>query len=297
MSDYSDDEWEDVLGPAAVAKTPAVESQIKGRVERAPSESDLTSRFAATPLPTRSQDQLLKLGELVPLDNFHRAASGPVLYRCEPAAKKYPGFTLSAKLCAHPYLWVTVELLNGSSKASMRTPDIKTRDVWHCRRESGVLIRTDALVAVHFKKKCVHKQTGKDMAFELGKNFESHTAGVTPLFVFVVVPFDGRFRHEDAVRSPPFQVLSKRQDRFLQSSNKRRKRNNHLDKLDTDIASAQRELQKLQAEKRRLNTVSAKFRECFGQIQSLIPYLNSETARLALDFALRDEQVEDSASF
>ena len=312
MSEYVEDEWEDVVGAAAVAKTPTIGPQIQARVERAPSHGDLMARFSATEPPVFTQDQLSGLAEGVPLENFLQTPSGWALMRCESASRavhstdgtttkvvEYPGFLVSAKLRGFPYLWVTVELYNGTHKAVMRTPDLKMRPApWHCRRGEGLMVRTsDKMARVTFKKKCVHKPTGKDLAFELGKKYDSYTDGATPQFVFVVVPFDGRFRVEDAVRSPKFQVKSKRQERFLQPANKRRKLNPQLAKLDTDIASARQTLKSLQAERRRLDIVASKYRGCFEQVKALIPHMHNKTLRLALAFALQDDKAEDSASF
>lgn len=272
---------------------------------------EIVGLFETETVPTFSRKSCEGLLEEIPLRNFTKEDYGNVLYRCESANKKYPGIELNDALRTFPALWITVQLFNATTKKNMRTPDLKTKAeekaIEQYRSVDGLLVRPDRS-EIFFKKKSVKKVSvvvgeeqrlvAKDFAFSLGSRFESFTDEEDAQFVFVVVPFDRRFVVEKAVRSEPFTIKSKRQEKRLGHRTKRRKRNAYIEKLDTDIHCAECTLRQLKDDSRRLELMLAQFDSCFRQLNSLVRLrsLKDPTMRLALEFALRGVEEDETAS-
>ena len=281
--------------------------QMLPRVHHRVTFDEMVTRFTETSLPSFDRKACDALPEKVPLHNFTKEDYGNVLYRCESANKEYPTIVLNDTLRAFPSLWITVQLYNASTKANMRTPNLKTKSVEKYRFGDGLLVRANTQ-ELSFKKKSVKNVTvsingeqrtvAKDFAFSLSRRFASFTDGEDAQFVFIVVPFDGRFLVDKAVRSEPFTINSKRQENRLGKRAKRRKRNVYIEKLDTDIHCAQCTLNQLNHEAERRGLMVKQFDTCFQQLNRLVRLrsLKDPTMRLALEFALRDVKEEETAS-
>ena len=271
---------------------------------------EIVAQFGTTTSPTFDRKACENLPEEIPLQHFTKEDYGNVLYRCESANKKYPAIVFSDALRSSPALWITVQLFNATTKKNMRTPDIKTNagdGLEKHRSGDGLLVRPNR-AKLSFKKKSVkrvnvfvdgeQRMVAKDFAFSLSARFESFTDEEDAQFVFVAVPFDGRFVVEKAVRSEPFIIKSKRQEKRLGHRTKRRKRNAYIEKLDTDIHCAECTLRQLNDQSRRLELIISQFDTCFRQLNSLVRLrsLTDPTMRLALEFALRDVEEEETAS-
>lgn len=271
----SDDDWvdSDSYGTLSSAVQP---SNAERKVESVRMED------ATPPVFSMEQTELLPNG--LSLVNYVEDETGYALYRCEPANKMYPGVSFvdagDFKVC------LSVQLYNSKSRVQMRTPDIKTKGMKYSRTENGILLKSSG--TIHFKKKCLDKKTKKDLAFELGKSYLSHTSGITPQFLFIAVPFkNGRYIKEEAFRSPPFRVYSKRQERFLQHKHKRQKKNVEVQKLDTDIHDAETTLRALQQELSHQEFIKREMETFFNEMRRDISGVGNETARTALEYALR----------
>ena len=242
-------------------------------------------------LPVFNLDQRQAMPIKIPLTHFIQEPSGKSLYRCEPANKKYPGINLSIYK-DYTAVYLSVMLLNSSENVLMRVPDFKTKNIDFLRRENIMFLKPRE-ECIHFKKKCVDKVTKKDIAFELGKGFLSHTLGSTPQFIFIAIPYkDGKFEMSRIGRSEAFHVFSKRQDRFLEHSNKRQKKNTEIEKLDTDIQDAETTLHSLINTNNRLTQMNAQYRHFYTSIQNQINDVSDDTVKLALQYALRMDEEE-----
>ena len=176
----------------------------------------------------------------------------------------------------------------------MRTPDIKSKGLQYTRLQNGLVVQPKG--TVHFKKKCLDKRTKKDLAFELGKSYLSHTGGITPQFIFVAVPFeDGAYVQSKAFRSPAFRVFSKRQERFLEHNHKRQKKNVEIEKLDTDIHDAETTLRCLAQELQRQTFMEREMANFFNEIRSNVHRIKDATAKTALQYALRQIELSEVA--
>ena len=270
MSEYDSDGWED--------------DDTNGPAEKKQGPFDIQ-------LPVFNLDQRQALPIKIPLTNFIQEPSGKSLYRCEPANRKYPGIDLS-KYKDYTAVYLSIMLLNSSENVLMRVPDFKTKNIDFLRRENIMFLKPQE-ECIHFKKKCVDKVTKKDIAFELGKGFLSHTFGSTPQFIFIAIPYkDGKFEMSHVGRSEVFHVFSKRQDRFLEHSNKRQKKNTEIEKLDTDIQDAETTLNSLFDRNNRLTQMNAQYHKFYTSIQSQISGVIDDTVKLALQYALRIDEEE-----
>ena len=244
-------------------------------------------------VPSWTQDKLESLPIQLTLINYVEDETGYALFRCEPANKCYPGIAFGATSVGQVHL--TVHLLNSTSHVQMRTPDIKTKRLPHTRVQNGLVFGTKG--SIHFKKKCLDKQTKKDIAFELGKSYLSHTGGITPQFVFVAVPFEnGSYVKSKAFRSPAFRVFSKRQERFLEHIQKRQKKNVEIEKLDTDILDAETTLRCLAQELQRQTFMDHEMVKFFNEIRSNVDRITDPTAKTALQYALRHIESSEVAN-
>ncbi|MDA7838898.1 hypothetical protein N9A45_01025 [bacterium] len=245
--------------------------------------------------PTWSMEDRERIPELLSVENFVVDESGNSLYRCEPAKKQNPTLGGLKCLAHHSKVVVFICLFNSFESVPMRTPDSKTKSLNNTRLQGGIVINPSEVDAVRFKKKCQDK-AGKDLAFELGKGFMSHTAGATPQFIFVAVPYENGYLKEKAVRSPTFRVFSKRQERFLEPKQKKRRKNAEIHKLDTDIGNAVTTFRALEQELRHADFIHGAMKAFFGQMRAQVAHMQDDTARIALEFALRSAEEPETAS-
>lgn len=244
-------------------------------------------------VPVWPQDRLESLPVQLSLIHFIHDETGHALFRCEPANKHYPGISFDQARSSKAH--VSVRLFNSKSQVQMRTPDIKTKGLEYIRTKSGIIV--DSKGTIHFKKKCLDKHTKKDLAFELGKSYLSHTGGITPQFVFVAVPFEnGAYAQDKAFRSPPFRVFSKRQERFLQHKHKRQKTNVEIEKLNTDIDDAETTKRSLTQELRRLKFMSRENQVFFDEMRNMLHLIQNPTVKTALQYALRQDKSTEVAT-
>lgn len=245
--------------------------------------------------PTWSMEERESIPKLLSLENFVVNESGNSLYRCEPAKKKNPTLNGLDCLASHSKVVVFICLLNSTVSVPMRTPDSKTKRLNSTRLDGGIVINPSDIGAIRFKKKCQDK-AGNDLAFELGKGFMSHTAGATPQFIFVAVPYQNGYLKDKAVRSPAFKVFSKRQERFLEPKQKKRRKNAEIQKLDTDIGNAKTTFDALEQELRHADFIHGAMKSFFEKLRGQVACIEDETARIALEFALRSTEEPETAS-
>lgn len=253
------------------------------------------SRLTWTAAEREQMPQNLHLTNLVEKDGV------VTLYRCEAAKGKNPKLGgMSALPFQHIHIFVC--LFNSTECIFMRTPDVKKNcqkpPFEHERIDNGIRFSQSAnseYSEIRFKKKCQDKQ-GNQTGFELGREYESYTKGTTPQFVFIAVPYANGYIKEKAVRSPPFRILSKRQERFLNPMQKRRRKNTVVQKLDTDIINAKSTLRMIQNDLRHQKYVNSAMQSFFAQLGTLTGQLQNETAKISIDFALRKKQVAETAS-
>ena len=154
---------------------------------------------------------------------------------------------------------------------------------------SCVFVLDGKTSTVHFKKKCVHKRTGKDIAFKLGKGFLSYTGGIVPQFTIVAIPFvNGRFDLLKAIRTPKFEVWSKRQERHTARTNKRHKKSSEIGRLDTNIAEAEIALNALRVEFEKIRCRNRKLEVMIGTVRRRAIRLPDSASKIAYEYATRE---------
>lgn len=243
-------------------------------------------------VPLWTQDNLESLSIQLKLINYIEDETGYALFRCEPANKCYPGIAFGNTTLSKVHL--SVHLFNSTSHVQMRTPDIKSKSLEYSRLQNGLVVNPKG--TIHFKKKCLDKRTKRDLAFELGKSYLSHTGGITPQFVFVAVPIEnGAYVKSKAFRSPPFRVFSKRQERFLDHKHKRHRKNVEIEKLDTDIIDAETTLRSLEQELQRQTFMNREMVMFFNEIRSNVHLIKDATAKTALQYAVREIETSETA--
>jgi len=287
MGSYeSEDEWvcnDDVGGlpasPVDLMSTPVTFKQLQN-LDHLPIS------------PKISYEQLQGMEEKLRLTNFVQDVNGFTLFRDEPYVnKQYPGLELNQMASESSSIYISLALYHANSnRVPVRVPDIKSKKVNTVRLQNGLLIEASTLNnnTVFFKKKNVNKQTGKDAAFELGMNYSSHTMGVPSQFAFYAVPFvNGKFVMEKAQRSQKFFVKSKRQERFLPQTKKRRKKNVEHLKIVTDIQAAETTYNKLRAELTSLRHDNHEFTKILSTVKSVLPLMPHGAVHIGLTHGTR----------
>lgn len=290
----SDDGWDSDSddGWGTDGDMDALESSMFGtsqQIESAPKLQTVQER------PNWNMSEREKLPVELGLENFVMDESGYNLYRCEPAKKMNPTLCGLSQFSEYESVHISIRLLNAEKSVVIRTPDLKRKCLNAHRLDQGVLVNAKKEHSVRFKKKCQDK-SGNDTAFELGKGFMSHTLGATPQFIFVAIPYCGGYVPEKAVRSPPFRIFSKRQERFLEPKKKRRRKNVEIQKLDTDIQNAKATFHMMEQELRHAEFINGAMGAFFNQLRSHVANIEDDTTRIALEFALRCEQENETAS-
>lgn len=246
-----------------------------------------------TSQPNWTMEERQKLPVGLTLENFLKEDSGLTLYRCEAAKKKNPTVSGLQSFGNGTKVHLSICLFNSEETVYMRCPDVK-RKKFECQRlDSGIVFDVkDAMNELRFKKKCQNK-TGNHTGFELGREYESYTNGTTPQFVFVAVPYTSGYVKNLAIRSPPFKILSKRQERFLDPKTKRRKKAPEIEKLDTDIHNAKSTFNMLEKDIRHETFVNKSMKTFFNELAQFAEHLQNPTAKIAIQFALRQGQEKE----
>lgn len=241
--------------------------------------------------------------------NMVETSNTNIIYRCEPArtpdGKKYPGIVIPESLRCYHSLLITMYVHNAISDPVMvRVPDFKTKadDTISFTRnwDGSIWLNKPGTLpdhTVYFKKKS-HDKKGKDVAFKLGSGFLSRCGNITPVFTFVLAPFtkDG-LDMSKACRTSKFQVLSKRQTARLPRANKRPKVNNEIKKIETNIREAEIALSALMSELRHVRHGNARFVAETRSILRLSARMPPGSVKMAIEFALRNyEQNQSGAS-
>lgn len=241
-------------------------------------------------------EQLQAMNETLYLQNFINDTTGFTLYRDEPYVnKQYPGLEMSSMASEHTQVFIALVLYyTNGNRVPVRVPDIKSKkkskQVKTVRHENGLFVDTSTLHnnTIFFKKKSVDKQNGNDTAFELGKDYSSHTMGVPSQFVFYAVPFvNGTFVTEKAQRSQKFFVKSKRQERFLPQSKKRRKKNVEHLKIITDIQAAEETYRALVDKLAALQYDNQEYAKILSTVKSVLPLMRNGAVHIALTHGTR----------
>lgn len=232
------------------------------------------------------------------LHNFLQDGKNSTVYRCEPVAKEYPSIGLPDRLKKCDKLLISMVLFHpGCEHVQVRLPDFKDK-IKCTRSENGVCI--DAAQAgkhsgrIRLKKKAHCKSTGKETAFCLGANYLFHTNNIEPQFVIIATPVvGGRFDMENAARTRPFFVKSKRQDRYLPKSTKKRKKDVEVCKINTDIHAAKLQCEKLNEQFKHYQCENRAIGELFARHMREIEKIENDTVRISLQHAFRPMAINE----
>lgn len=277
-SDESEDDWED--------------SDTDNDTGEAPHQLQTPDGFKSsdgsqTSIPNFTFQQLQAMNEKLRLKHFIHDANGFTLYRDEPYVnKQYPGLEMNSEMFVGESVYITQALYyKNGNRVPVRVPDVKSKKIILVRNETGMFLETKTVPnnCVFFKKKAIDKKTGKDAAFELGINYSSHTMGVPSQFVFVAIPVqNGVLMLDKAQRSPKFYVKSKRQERFLPQSKKRRKKNVEHLRINTDIQAAERTYNILLASLTSLQHDNREYTKILSTVKSVLPLMPNGAVHIAL---------------
>ena len=288
VSDYDSDEWEETGSCLPTDAVPNPPQKTIHTIE----------------LPKLVRNDLEKIPETLEMLNLVDNGKKKDLYRCEPASKQYPGCHSPVLSNLKTYL-LQICLFNSAPNRDgvfvfvpMRVPDFKTKGLNFVRRNqtpgvvsdnSCVFIVDGKTPTIHFKKKCVHKRTGNDIAFKLGKGFLSYTGGIVPQFTIVAIPFvSGKLDISKAIRTPKFEVWSKRQERHTARTNKRHKKSSEIGKLDTNIAEAEIALNALRTEFQIIRCRNRKLEVTIGTIRRRAVSLPEGASKISYEYATRE---------
>ena len=281
----SEDEWVDTDDVETVPKTPH-----------------------AAQCPSFNFADLKNMPRCVTLVNFIKDGNGNTLFRDEPVRKQYPGIRFNSKMASYDSVLVRLVLYYENSEGvAVRVPDIKTKKMSPIRRSDGPIRRSDGLVVspqecesntIEFKKKCMNKKSGRDTAFELGVNYQSHTNGIPSQFAFVLVPFhNGRFLVGEAGRSDKFYVKSKRQERFLPHNgrSKRLKKNTETLRVETNIKAAQDIYETLRQRLRVVQHDNAEYMKLMASVRTVLTLMPEGPVKIGLTYGSRSLNTENDA--
>ena len=286
----SDDEWEESLPPSILTENQPVSNV----------QSYAWDTLDTIESSLHDHKYYLDLPSDIELHNFGINANGRlVVHRCEPlkdpstGRKNYPTVVLPSSLDVYDKVLLTMSLFHPKcGHVYVRFPNLKDK-VDQRRTKIGLWINP-CNSGLRLKKKAIDKGTKDDVAFQLGVNFKFHVPGIEPCFVIAATPFkNGQLLMNKAVRSKSFRVQSKRQ-RQPTASRKRRKKSNEIDKLNTDIQSAQREREILQREYTRMSYVNAEHRRFMRNLKHKIGNIPPGPAKIALLHATRSIKTEET---
>ena len=281
--EWSDDEWED---------SPLSMVQVVHNVSW-----DTLSTFEYL---HKGHKYYFELSETIELDNFGlTSGSQTVIHRCEPLKdnsgnKRYPTVKLPSHFNVYDKVILTMSLFHPNcGGVHVRFPDLKDK-MQQCRGKNGLWV-SPSNGPFRMKKKAIDKGTKRDTAFCLGGDFKFHTPGIEPCFVIVATPLEnGVLATEKAIRSKPFLVRSKRQER--PGPHKRRKKTRELNKLDTDIQAARREKETLQREDMRMSYVNSEHTRFIAFLRNKFGPLPEGPSKIALMHATRPIKMEQTVA-
>lgn len=291
----SSDEWEDSADDEEVATEPVLPKK---------SIQDIDIPY----IVRKDRDVIPTTTMLV---NVPDVRGRKYIFRCEPADKKYPGVVIPENMRDSEAVLMSIYVHNSvSDPVPMRLPDLKTKNVHIIRRfreiekakHSCIFLINPGSVAdgtVFFKKKCQNKATGKQTAFDLGKDYLSHTRGFDAQFLIMLIPYEkGRLVLSKASRTEVFHIESKRPERQHPRRNKRLKRNNEVDKIDTNIREAEIALKTLRQELFRLHHHNKKFEVRSRTMKRRLSSLPEGAVKKGISFALRnfDSEITEEIS-
>lgn len=280
----SSDEWDDSDTDEVVARGPVLPRKSIQDIE--------------IPYIVRKDRDVIPTG--CKLVNVPEVRGRKYIFRCEPADKKYPGIVIPENMRASEAVLMSIYVHNSvSDPVPMRLPNLKTKNVQTLRRSWGgnvkhscIFLASPASVAdgtVYFKKKCHDKATGKQTAFDLGKDYLSHTRGFDAQFTIMLIPYEkGRLVLSKASRTEVFHIESKRPERQHPRRNKRLKRNTEVDKINTNIHEAEIALKTLRQELGRLQHHNKKYEVKSRTMKRRLLGLPDGPVKKGIAFALRN---------
>lgn len=293
----SDSEWvDDVL------------ESIGANPEKREVEKRVVSLPSLSILERENIPQKLRLENFCENESGSTSESGRELRRDEAIRGKWPGvsglkdvYKDKEQVHLYTFLW------NSNKEVQTRTPDIKQTQGSFIERarekEKCAVLDLGDRDTIYFKKKCIRQikceKTGKvenmDVGFELSGDFAAYTAG-KPYFCFVAVPWDNGYFIDRAVRSQPFFVRSKRQGRYLNPKKRKTRKWAEIQKLETDKRNAKTTLQELNEKITHYDFANSATDAFFELLRVHIPHVRNDTARTALEFALRATKENDTVS-
>jgi hypothetical protein len=260
-------------------------------------------------LPQLTRDTMKNIPEDLEILNLVTSGKKSFLYRCEPAERKYPAVRSNSLASGQTYLLqiclfnAAVDNTGGYQYVPMRLPDFKTKGLNFVRRNQtpdlqdrfGNVVDTSCVFVVagkqgtiSFKKKCTGA-SNKDIAFELGKGFLSHTGDTIPQFTIVAIPFNnGELALTRAIRTPLFEVWSKRQTSANPRNNKRAKKSSEIARYDTNISEASVTLNALKAQYETCLCRNRKFEVMLGTVRRRAAALPASSAKISYEYATRE---------
>ena len=263
----------------------------------------VTDEIVDTPFGSNEQNKAYVTydeAEMMPKDlllvNFLDTGSHYILNRCEPVSKMYPSVRLPGRLECYKSVVLSMMLYHHDCETvDIRCPDLKDKFELY-RNHHGVWIDPSINSVVRMKKKALNQETQRDTAFRLSTDFKFHTNGIEPSFVFTAIPFvNGKFVYEDASVSKPFFVRSKRQERHTNVQRKKRKKGVEIMKINTDISSAQKQLDKLKTRLTQLKSKNGEYATLFSEMSHTIGNFNP-TTNIALTHAFRAVEKTNSVT-
>ena len=244
------------------------------------------------------------MGENIKLGNFLSVDGIKTLYRCEPVEKKYPEIMFNGELTQYKHVLLTMALFHADCEHELiRVPDLKDKytdlknaggvvdlsnETYVHRTEYGLWINGKQPRSIRFKKKATDPITKSDCAFRVGCAFKFVTNTAEPRQIIVATPFEnGVLLKDKAIRSEPFFVKSKRQEKDQSRPTKRRKKEIEVQKILTDINTVNVQKTKLQSAKGRLEYQISVIEHFFANTGLKIAHMENGPAKIALQHAFR----------
>ena len=226
------------------------------------------------------------LPEKIKLVNFLSTDGIATIYRCEPVNKQYPTVDLGSMDYKHVLLTMAL-FHNGCESVFVRFPDLKDKTSIH-RSSYGLWVDAKQDHLFRIKKKATDLITKENTAFRLGGDFKFHTNDMEPRFIIIATPFEnGVFLKDKAIRTCPFFVKSKRQERHLSNPAKKRKKEVEVQKILTDINTVETQKEKLQMQRGRLRYEISMTTRFFEKMYEEIGRCPDACTRIALEHAFR----------
>lgn len=238
------------------------------------------------PKSTHSEHEALP--DTLQLVNFSEKGGSFQVLRCKPVKESgYPTVALPDALRGYQRVLLTMVMYHhGLEHLDVRFPNPKHKDHTY-RGRSGLWVDASKTHVVGLLKKAVDKTTKQQLAFRLGTEFLFETGGIDPSFIMVATPLvNGQFKRELAVRSKPFFVKSKENDKN-RGPHKRRKKAREVQQLNTDVESARGEKESLEQEHARMTYLNNQHAAFMRKLNTHARNLPEGPAKIALLHATR----------